>query len=320
MVDDETSPNGDTIAPEEAFGLLGNATRVEILRVLGEVDEALSFSDLYDRVDVDDSGQFNYHLDKLVGHFVRKAESGYVLDRPGRRVVEAVLSGAVTGDPEMARTLVDLSCRRCGAPVEIEWRAGSVELYCTECDGAWGQTRGGGPGGGDADSGYLGRLLLPPAGLRDRDPEAVVRTTWTWTMLEVFACVKGVCPRCSATIDRSVSVCAAHEDGDGICSVCEHDYAVTVGFHCTNCIFGTGGSGVLAVLGHPAMLSFLVEQGFDPIQPYDTGVVEAIHQGYEEEILSYEPLSARFTFEADGETLAVRVDEHLDVVETTRGV
>ena len=309
----------DRLSPEDAFAVLGNETRLGILRALGEADGPVAFSELYDGVDVDDSGQFNYHLDKLVGHFVHKGEDGYFLREPGQRVVEAVLSGAVTETPEMERTGVDLSCRICEAPVEARWIEGSVELYCTSCDGAWSQARGGPPRGGDAETGYLGRLLLPPAGLRDRDPDEVVQTAWTWTILEILSSANGICPRCSGPIERTVSVCTAHEYGGGVCESCHHRYAITASFHCTNCVFSTGGSGGLAVIGHPAMFAFLSDQGFDPIQPADTGVVEAIHQGYTEEILGTDPLDARFTFEADSSTLILRVDEELNVTAVDHG-
>ncbi|WP_276271296.1 winged helix-turn-helix domain-containing protein [Haloarcula litorea] len=313
------SDDDGTLSPDEAFGVLGNETRLAILRTLGEADEPLPFSTLYDRVDVDDSGQFNYHLDKVVGHFVRKDDDGYALERAGRRVVEAVLAGAVTETPGTERTPVDRTCSLCGGPVEAAWTEGSVELYCTQCDGKWGRTRGGEPKGGAAEAGYLGRHLLPPAGLRGRDMDETVRAAWTWTILEVFAMASGICPRCSATVERSVGVCESHDASAGRCPTCDSHHAVTVGFECTNCIFVTGGAASLAVVNHPSVLRFLLDNGLDPLAPADTGVVEAVHEAYEEEILATDPLDARFTFDHDGATLTLRVDETLDVVEAHRG-
>lgn len=55
-----------------------------------------SVSELRERVGMGDSGQFNYHLGQVEGHSVRTFDDGYVLRKAGRRVVEAVLSGAVT--------------------------------------------------------------------------------------------------------------------------------------------------------------------------------------------------------------------------------
>lgn len=83
--------------PEAVFTLVSDENRIDILRALWGSDEPLAFSDLQDATDIRDSGQFNYHLDKLTGHFVRKTDDEYVLRQAGNRVVEAVLSGAMTG-------------------------------------------------------------------------------------------------------------------------------------------------------------------------------------------------------------------------------
>ncbi|MEF8801746.1 MAG: helix-turn-helix domain-containing protein, partial [Halolamina sp.] len=111
--------NADTsetmLAPDDAFAVLGNETRMEILQTLGEADEPLPFSELRGRVGMRDSGQFNYHLGKLDGHFIKDTDGGYALGQKGSRVIEAVLSGAVTDTPVLDRTPVDMSCYCCGA-------------------------------------------------------------------------------------------------------------------------------------------------------------------------------------------------------------
>lgn len=65
-------PDSDTdeptpLTPEEAFAVLGNEIRVDILRALWEAGEPLAYSELQERIGVCDSGRFNYHLRKLVG-------------------------------------------------------------------------------------------------------------------------------------------------------------------------------------------------------------------------------------------------------------
>ena len=80
------------VSAQEAFGLLGNETRVDVLRGLWGVDGGdlptgsdgvLSFSELQRRVGVGNSGQFTYHLSQLVPHFVRETDEGYRLSRAG---------------------------------------------------------------------------------------------------------------------------------------------------------------------------------------------------------------------------------------------
>lgn len=74
-------------AAVETFTLLSDETRVRILVALSEASECpLRFSELRSRVGVADSGQFNYHLDRLRGRLVVKTEDGYALTETGRAV------------------------------------------------------------------------------------------------------------------------------------------------------------------------------------------------------------------------------------------
>lgn len=89
----DTGPGGSTaLSPGEAFAVQGDETRLQILQTLGEADDPLAFSELFDRVEYDDTANFNYHLGKLEIHFVHKTGDGYALRNAGGRVVEAILS------------------------------------------------------------------------------------------------------------------------------------------------------------------------------------------------------------------------------------
>lgn len=76
--------------PEEAYALLANETRIEIVRALGEANTALTFSTLKERVGVRDSGGFNYHLQRLRGTFVKREACGYALTDSGEQVSESL--------------------------------------------------------------------------------------------------------------------------------------------------------------------------------------------------------------------------------------
>ncbi|MDX1748259.1 MAG: winged helix-turn-helix domain-containing protein, partial [Halobacteriales archaeon] len=111
MLNHEEKDTEDTISPDYAFATLGNETRLQILYVLGDAEDTLSFSDLRKRVGVDDPGQFNYHLNKLKNHhFIRPTDDGYVLREPGRIVLQAVLSGSVTRSPVLEATVLKIPC------------------------------------------------------------------------------------------------------------------------------------------------------------------------------------------------------------------
>ncbi|WP_136601700.1 winged helix-turn-helix domain-containing protein [Salinigranum halophilum] len=305
-----------TPSPDEAFATLGNETRLNILQALGAADGPLAFSALFDRVDVDDSGRFNYHLGELVGHFVGKTDAGYELRQAGRRVVEAVLSGAVTDAPVVERTRIAQRCHYCGAPIEVSYRQDRVLKYCTDCPG-----RDHPPTSvSDAPAeGYLGSLPLPPAGVHGRTAAEVYEAAWTWANLEFLSEASGVCSRCSAALDQSVTVCEDHAATD-VCAACGNRHAVQFHADCPNCINDLHGPFVLKLVANTALLAFLTERGLDPVAPARASIaaVDRVHMAYEEEVRSTDPFEARFTFSAGDDTLSLTVDDDLQVVDVSR--
>ena len=89
-------PTGDvtdaeTLPPNRALSLLSNETRIAILHVLASAEEeVVPFSTLQKRVGIEDSGQFNYHLNRLAGYYVRHTADGYALRKAGTDALEAI--------------------------------------------------------------------------------------------------------------------------------------------------------------------------------------------------------------------------------------
>lgn len=290
------------LTPDQAFSALGNTTRMDILRTLADADTPLSFSALYDQIGLSDSGQFNYHLNKLVDHFVRKRDEGYELTRAGERIIEAVLSGAVTDHPTIEPTEIDQSCQYCGAPIGISYSDEQLLVFCTECPGTYGRQEITG------EYGHLGRLYLPPAGVGDRSPDEVYRAARIWGGLETMATVTGVCPRCSASLEESVAVCPTHDAVDGVCPDCGNRHAVSIAFSCPNCIYERGGQFGVKLTAHTEMLAFLASNGINPIAPTSHASVGTA-MNYTEDVRSIDPLDVRFTFETNGETITFQLDD-----------
>lgn len=312
MASDPGPTESTTLSPDEAFDVLGDDTRLEILQVLGAADGPLAFSEVFDRIEYNDSSNFTYHLDKLVGHFVRKTEEGYVLRLAGRRVVEAIYSGVVTDQPRVDRTAVDMDCMYCGAQTEMAYYDEVAFVYCEDCGGRIGNT---GPveEWPVSDSDIVGYVSVPPAGVYGRTPTEILDAAGIWTVAGVQAIVRGVCPRCSAPIDRAADVCEAHDDTVGFCETCDHQFGVAVTVRCTNCIFETHSPYPTHALGTIDLLAFMTAHGIDPF------VSDAFHlSDCVEEIVSTDPLEARYTFTAGDEALTLTIDADLEVVETTR--
>ena len=313
------TPNGEGAgeafesSPEEAFAVLGNETRLQVLLALGEADGPLSFSELYEAVDYETTANFSYHLEKLEDYFVERSDDGYRLRQTGRRVVEAVLSGAVTQTPVLDRTPTDTTCFLCDSSMEVDYREERVGVYCPDCRGTRGASSDIVDRAYDPEIDLVGAVTIPPAGTQQRTPGEVLDAAEIWTVTEVHATARGVCPRCSASVERSVRVCDDHEVTDERCERCDQQFGVTLRTTCTNCIFDEECVFTRHLLANTDLMAFMIEHGIDPVAP-DGFHISAV----EETILSSDPFEARFAFSADGETLVLRVDEDLSIVDVAR--
>jgi DNA-binding transcriptional ArsR family regulator len=313
MTTDTDSRASTVLSPDEAFAVLGDEARFEILRALGEATQPVAYSDLFDRIEYDDLSNFSYHLDRLLGHFIGKSDDGYTLRRPGERVLEAVLSGAVTTAPVRALTRTDRPCPFCSASIEVGYQQERVTMHCPECTGLFGQAES--EDGRFAESGNLGYRPLPPAAVDGRTAGEIHDASKTWTALTVHAIGRGVCPRCSGTIDHAVDICKAHGTSEGTCDQCGRRFGAMASATCMNCPLDFQ-SGIAAfVLTRTDMMAFLIEHGIDPVAPGSFHAYAAV----DETIHSTDPFEARYTFTINDESITLTVDSDLSVTDVTRG-
>jgi DNA-binding transcriptional ArsR family regulator len=314
------NPATSEVSPDEAFALLADETRLEILRTLSEVDDPLSFSVLFERSDYDDSSNFSYHLGKLEGHFITRTDEGYAIRQTGRRVVEAVIAGTVTENPLVERAPTDSPCPFCGAPIEVSYEQERVEMYCSECAGA---LRHEDPrdqfATDDERFGHLGSMSLPPAGVRGRSPPEILEAAQAWKHLDVMADSAGFCSRCSGVIEHSVTVCEDHDGTEGICGHCGRRYAVLFEVECGTCHYNKRGIAPTCLLAKTELLSFLTGHGGNPLVPETFDVDPGAVANYEEDVLSVDPFRAAFTFTIGDDSITLTVDEDVSVVDVERG-
>lgn len=98
-----------------ALETLSSEHRLAILRALADASGPVSFSELRQRVGIEDAGLFNYHLTELCERFVTETERGYDLGYRGERVVLA----AGDTDPETGpvdQEMGERVCPVCGEP------------------------------------------------------------------------------------------------------------------------------------------------------------------------------------------------------------
>jgi hypothetical protein len=275
---------------EDAFEALADGTRVGILRALAEsraggpTDTKLSFSELRERVGVRDSGRFNYHLDKLRGHFVESTDEGYTLTPAGQLVASALVSGAY--DPGVSRDPVeiDATCPVCDDRLSVSYEAGLLLVRCPENHG-FGNS-------------------IPPATFDGRDVEAVVEVMTLVNQQEMETAIEGVCPLCRGSMPPEIV--RATELG-------APEWAPEYMFlaACERCGMILSHFVGACVVRHPAVVSLLYDHGIDV---RERAAWELPFATAEPVVVSEDPLRLRVEVECGGDRVSLTLDDAASVV------
>lgn len=297
----------------EAFKLLADGTRLDVLRVLWEAhdptDESpMRFVDLRERVGVDDPGRLNYHLNKLESRFVRRTEDGYELMESGKRVIRMLLSGTAIDEPEIEPVPVDISCWYCGGQPEWSYREGWRYLECTNCDARCVDT---------FPPGVISKTEFPPSGLRGRTPNEINEADRIWGTHRRASVMDGVCPECAGDMTvTSVQVCKDHQpdwEDYQFCENCGSIFEMLVSHVCEGCRYRWRMPTLFYPTRHPAVIAFYYDHGVE----FDLATHEqrTLLLEYEGEVLSEDPLHIRISIPLDDETLQLTYDERMEVVD-----
>lgn len=268
--------------PDEVFALLGDETRVQILQVLGgEVDEPITFSELQDRLGMSDSGQFNYHLRKLVGHFVRKVEEGYELTYAGKQLMGALHAGTYTASATMEPLEIESPCPVCEGTLVATYEDEHVVMSCEDC------------------AEWRNVFPFPPGALEGFEgPELIdALDRWMWSLMErIYA---GFCPNCSARLEGHVRI--ASEDAAG----------ARVSFHCQQCDEEADFSLHTLAFFDMDAACFFNEHGLDLRTAPLWEIGDQIDNDVE--ILSEDPVTARIQLSMDGHTFEATIGPDLEL-------
>jgi DNA-binding transcriptional ArsR family regulator len=198
-----TTGQGEVPDPTAAFKVLGNGTRLAILReLLDTMDDPPSFSELRKRLGMRDGSQFNYHLRKLEPAYVVRTDGSagtdgsrgsadgrsadrYRLTIAGMMVTAAILAGTLIDQPTIPPFEVEVECVTCGGGLLARYEDEMVSVNCADC----GQ--------------YHLFSFLPPGGLVDRTPEEVAAASDSYFRTCALSCMDGVCPGCAGRVRRS---------------------------------------------------------------------------------------------------------------------
>ncbi|SEP02284.1 hypothetical protein SAMN04487948_1117 [Halogranum amylolyticum] len=316
-LDPSNIERSDPATANEAFKLLSDETRLEVLCTLWEVHDPaeevpVRFAELRERVNVDDPGRLNYHLNKLGDTFVRRTEDGYVLMDAGKRIVRMVLSGTAIDDPEIEPVAVDISCWYCGGQPEWSYREGWRYLECTNCDARCVES---------FPPGVISKTEFPPSGLRGRTPIEINEADRIWGAHRRASVMDSVCPECAGEMPiTSVDTCADHQpdwDEYQYCENCGSIFWMLVTHVCERCKYRWRMPTLFYPSRHPAVVAFFYDHGIE----FDLATYEQrMHLlGFEEELLSEDPLRIRISIRLEDEMLGLTFDERMEVVDMNRG-
>ncbi|MEF8780038.1 MAG: winged helix-turn-helix domain-containing protein [Haloferacaceae archaeon] len=285
--------------PEEAFTALADETRVEIVRALWEADDhEATFSELRDGVGMRDSGQFNYHLDRLVGTFVESTADGYELTEAGIWANGAIERGSYTMEGTLEPIALERPCRTCGGPRTLYYEGETVRIECESCP-------------------VKSEFAVPPSVFVGVDREAVPDAAGRYLRSMFQHLGNGFCWYCDGRVDERVSPAVSPDEEppeDAPTKLFERLLEFpTVEYECERCGASSRTGIAHALLDHPAVKSFHHDHDAtvegQAIWEYAALDIDRAR------ILDREPFRAAVSYDLAGDSLSLVVDENCDVID-----
>lgn len=290
MRDYEFTQFPESMEPADAFALLGNEIRMQILQALWAAPETpVTFSDLFRATTATDSAQFSYHLQQLTQHFVHRTENGYHLRQAGNKVVQAVLAGSFTAHPSRSIAISD-NCMKCSGPLEALYENEMIAITCLRCHHEHGE------------------YPLPPGALNNRT-EAEVLEAFDQRVRRLYGLARdGVCPECSG---RMQTVIATPDDA-GDCDL--GGAPLRAGYVCEQCAHTlTSGIG-LGLIDNSAVIAFYENHDID-LRKTPYWQLKWCVSDESMRVQSQEPLRISITITLSNDVLEIVLDQELTVCE-----
>ncbi|MFC7058898.1 ArsR/SmtB family transcription factor [Halovenus salina] len=285
---------------EAVFALLSDDNRIDILRALWRSDGPMTFSELHDAVDITDSGQFNYHLGKLVGRFVKDEENGYTLTAAGARINGAIEAGSYTTSGSMEPIILDSPCPSCSGDRTFEYEDELARVTCDSCD-------------------VVAEFSVPPSAFVDCEREEIPAVAGRYLRGTVRHLEDGFCSQCDGPVEREVCHLSESamwkdvpEDSEDVARDIHNTPVVE--YECLQCGMEPTAGLTFALVSAPPVISFYHDHGIDVRERsfWEFATFSEEH----EHVRSDDPFRATATFSVDSDELTVVVDRNLTVVDT----
>jgi hypothetical protein len=271
------------------FDLVTDETRASILRVLASrqaanpLEPTLSFAELREQAGVEDSGNFNYHLDKLQPEYVRQTDEGYALTYAGTSLVGTLRAG-VGVDTTRGPDPLDATCSICDTELTAVYEGGLLSVTC-ENDHSF-------PEDG-----------LPPNAVAGRDLEEAVALQTRRTQHHCELVRDGVCPACFDDVEREHRVLDEQQANHVVVATCD------------GCGMVSAAPVGMYLFREPVVVAFYHDHGIDvtetPFWALELTIAEPT-------VVSEDPLRLSLSVERDGERVTLTVDEHARLLDSER--
>lgn len=273
------SENPSSTLTHDSFAAVANETRLTMLIALWLHGDA-SFTDLFDRTALEDTGQFGYHLNKLVGEFVYKRNDHYTLTNVGRELVMTIFTH-VDGAKSLTRQIdLEHGCHSCAGDVLARSRGDWLRIDCTDC--------------GKLYASYP----VPRASLQHHDSDDML-SVFDQRLRRMNSLVhRDICPNCACSMACAVVTDAEPEPGLPFVFVHTCD-------HCLMKLFTVPAT---SLLEHPSVLAFYHDTGLD-LFDIPHWELAWMFDGRTIDVLSTSPLAYTVTIEIDTDQLLVTLDE-----------
>ncbi len=294
---------GSDWAAADVFGLLADDIRLEILRTIARVqfaeretgETSLSFSAIYDRVDVENTSKLSYHLGELTGTFLRKGGDGYAFTYAGEQLVRFILAENYRSPPGFAPIEVSGRCLFCGeSRLEAMVEGQYFMLRCQACEGPAFSYR------------------VRPAQVRSHTGTALIDAVIWEQAGDILKLREGVCPDCAGRM--ATEVLAAETP---IAESVPASFAASSA--CQQCLRWMSLPLPYSAAYHPESVSFHWEHGLDIL---GTGIWEFhqyLHDGrWAASQVGREPDEYLVELQCEGAVLRMFMDGDGGVVRTER--
>ena len=286
------------------FGLLSDETRVDILRAIALAESerhgvnvgptALSFSEVYDRVDVENTSKLSYHLGELTGTFLRKSEDGYSFTHLGERFARLILSENHQSLPDFEPRETAGTCPFCEAsPLRARLHYQFLVVECPDCERP------------------VSNYQVTPAQARARDEAELVRSVERKQALDYAQVRRGVCPACSGSLSADVR-------DAGETPLPDADPFLVVD-RCEQCLRRYSAPLTYGAAYHPASVAFHWDHGVDvTTSGLWTFHEHVVAREWTSERVATDPAAYEVVFRHDGDRLRCHLDATATVTGTER--